>query len=172
MTPLFPTATPHPPPNKPEKDSTIETKKKPVFYLGLSLIAARCLLEGMVQSSFEGLQKFLISQMKVEHVSTVSWLFSNIHTISNGSNKSGELVKLVHFTDLLSTITDLVHEMILSGIITHEHHWELLRDLGLHHGCWPLHVLPATLSLLARVLICRLKTLGGDDQLMYNIWKG
>ena len=166
-----------PPPIVPPRDiprcPTIE-QKKITFYLRLSLMSVKCLLEGLVQNSFEELQIFLSTQFKQGHFSTLSWLFLNVHSLSEDSEKSGKIVKLGCFKEMTRVVTDLLHEMVVSSLVTPEYHGALLRDIGLHPACWPLSVLPAILSLLARILICRLQTCFDtkEDPLSLSIWNG
>ena len=157
-----------------EEEQWSPTQKKMTLYLRLTNTAVRCLLEGLVQGSQGELQKFLTSQFKPCHASVLSWLFLNVHSLSNDSKNSHKFVRLCHFSDLSQAVTDLLHEMVVSGIVSAEYHGSLLRDIGLHPACWPLNVPTPTLSLLARVLICRLQvsTDSKDDPLTLGIWNG
>ena len=192
----IPTAPPPPPPPLPPK-KTRPTKStfiplpprgmfrsevspiqmKMTFYLRLTVASVNCLLEGLVQNSFDELQTFLLTQFKPGHISILSWLFLNVHSLSEDAKNSDKFHKndkMFHLKEMQKLITDLLHEMVVNSIVTPEYHGSLLRDIGLHPGCWPLTVQMTTLSLLARVLICRLQicTDTKDDPLTLSIWNG
>lgn len=152
----------------------MDINRKPLFYQTLALISLKCLSHGIVQNQCKSLQNTLINSVGPEHVAVLTWLFVNVQNLSLESEKPAKLVKLGSFDEFTATVMELTHEMILSGLITSDHHGILLRDLGLHHGCWPLTIISSSLSLLARVLIYRLQTRpeNQDDPLAMSIWKG
>ena len=77
-------------------------------------------------------------------------------------------------------VMEMVHEMILSDCTHHILHDVLLHELGLTAKCWSLAIPHASLSVLGRVLVCRLhrqnQAEGGgsstEDPLALSIWNG
>lgn len=107
--------------------------------------------------------------------------------LDSGSKKETNFI-----TELSSVgmeLMEMLQEMIVSGVIGQQYlQGVLLNELGLSAKCWPLKIPPASLSLLGRVLVCRLGEgqggtmtapaegkngdKNGDDPLAVNIWKG
>ena len=154
------------------KGEGMDINRKPLFFQTLALISLKCLSHGIVQNQCKSLQNSLIKSVGPEHIAVLTWLFVNVQNLS--LETPAKLVKLGSFDEFTATVMEFTHEMILSGLVTSDHHGILLRDLGLHPGCWPLSIISLTLSLLARVLIYRLQTRpeNQDDPLAVNIWKG
>lgn len=171
--PLPPRLVPRQKSSTSQQESTVKCKKMS-FYLHLSVASLKCLLEGFIQNTCTEIQKQLSSQFKLGHISISAWLFLNVHSLSEDNKNSTDFVTLPHFKDLAKVVTELLHEVVVSGVVTPEYHGFLLQDIGLHPACWPLDVQTATLSLLARVLICRLQLTNDnkDDPLTLNIWNG
>ncbi len=167
-------ATPCLPPRSIPRTPSSPVQMKMTFYLRLSVVSIKCLLEGLVQNPLDEIQNYLLTQIKPVHTSILSWLFLNVHSLSEDAKNSEKFNKIFHFREMLKLITDLLHEMVVNGIVTPEYHGSLLRDIGLHPACWPLTIPTITLSLLARVLICRLQfsTDTKDDPLTLSIWNG
>ena len=175
-----------------------ELKKKPEFYLGLASATLKCLSVGVVQSEHSGIQKLLQDKLRPELISQLAWLILNVGSTSNTAApvtarekreaKKAKTAVLGLKHELSSVGTDLmemVHEMILNDSSHHMLHDVLLHELGLSAKCWSLAIPASSLSVLGRVLVCRLQrqsqTRGGageasssssDDQLTVSIWKG
>lgn len=169
-------------------------KKKPGFYLWLSSAALSCLSSGFVKNESSKMQAFLKKKLQAEHISSLAGLVQNIHSTLQSLEDEPKLkafcAELVSFgRDLF----DMLNEMIMSGVMNHEYlQGVFIHELGLSMKCWPLHITPTCLSLLARVLVCRLqqqslkkqekerdeKEKKGaaqpslDDPLAVGIWKG
>ena len=100
-------------------------------------------------------------------------MFLNVHTIVQSNDRTDKFSKVTCFEKFVTTVTELLHQLVVEGYVKAEHHGMMLRDMGLHQGCWSLSVIPKVLSLLARVLICRLQVMGDqEDPLSLSIWKG
>ena len=170
-------------------------KKKPGFYLWLASAALNCLSSGFVKNENVNIQAFLKKKLQVEHISSFAWLVQNIHSslqsFENEPKLKGFCTDLVTFgRDLF----DMLNDMIMSGVMNHEYlQGVFIHELGLNTKCWPLHITPTCLSLLARVLVCRLQQQSVkkqerekeereregaslqpslDDPLAVGIWKG
>lgn len=119
----------------------------------------------------------MTKKLQHEHVSVLASLFMNTTDPSaQGDSSKTRAVELGAFASML---TDTIHEMVIGGMIGHDRlQGVLLHELGLNPKCWPLNVSPSVLSLLARVLICRLQynsthnPQSPDDTLTLSIWKG
>lgn len=166
-----------------------ELKKKPGVYFRLASIVLKCLSNGVVRSEHRNMQEYVHKKLQPEHLSCLAWLIHNIEsTLSKGESKSGEVKSKIvsnlgeeDLRSFASELMEMVHEMIMSGAINHGLlQGVLLHELGLNTRCWPLHVTPMSLSLLGRVLVCRLqrhqsgeeRQRSDDDPLAVNIWKG
>ena len=164
-------------------------KKKPGFYLWLASAALNCLSSGFVKNENLNMQAFLKKKLQAEHISGLAWLVQNIHSSLQSFENEPKLkafcTELVSFgRDLL----DMLNDMIMSGVMNHEYlQGVFIHELGLNTKCWPLHITPTCLSLLARVLVCRLQQQSVkkqqkkkeegeqqmlDDPLAVGIWKG
>ncbi len=157
----------------------------------------KCLHAGIIGSQDPALQTFVKTSIQAEHVSCLAWLVQNldalISMLDSGSKKESTFI--AELTNLGNELMDMLQEMIVSGVIGQQYlQGVLLNELGLSAKCWPLKITPASLSLLGRVLVCRLgegqaaatttatttTTEGrngggdrnGDDRLAVNIWKG
>ena len=127
----------------------------------------------MVHSPVEKIQTFLRDRLTPDHISALASIFVNVHTVLQSSDKADRFAKVAGFEAFSVAITNFMHELVVEGFVSPDHHGMLLRDMGLHQGCWSLSVMPKVLSLLARVLICRLQRRDDqDDPLSLNIWKG
>ncbi len=184
---------PLPPRNVPRKPAIdvgyTELKKSPTFYLKLASAILK-FLSSMTKSENGKLQEFLRESIRVEHVSGLAWLvqiveLSLIGSVDNTGDenahvKSSKAAAASFADEIQSFARDLfgvVHEMVMSGAIDEQLHGVFLRELGLVAICWPLRVSLSLLSLLGRILICRLQRramedVQGDDPLAVNIWKG
>lgn len=168
---------------------TTEMKTKSTLYISLALAVLKCLWSGVVRNENRSMQKYLREKLQPEHISCLAWLVQNVEsTLSMGDSKSDEvkskIVSNLGEEDLrvfASELMEMMHEMIMNGAINHDVlQGILLHELGLNTRCWPLHVTPTSLSLLGRVLVCRLqqhqsedkKQRSDDDPLAVNIWKG
>lgn len=147
-------------------------RKKPSFYQSLALVALKCFNQCLVQNQQARLQEYLKNEFKPLHISLLSWLFANTSMLPSVMERT----LYVHQADeFIALVSDVINEIVVSGLIHEEDHGALLRDLGLHHGCWPLTILQPTLSLLARTFIYRLQHSSSesrDDPLILSIWKG
>ena len=177
----------------------VELRKKPEFFLGLALAALRCVSVGVVHSRHAGARKILQDKLKNEHVVQLAWLIQNVGSVRNhapnhtptGGPKHREPKKVRRVTpevpaakqnllELGTELMDMVHEMIMSDSSRHLLHDVLLHELGLTAKCWSLAIPPASLSVLGRVLVCRLywqnqeESAEGaeDDPLLVGIWRG
>ena len=179
-----------------------DLKKKPEFFLGLGTATLKCLSVGVIQSDHAGLQKLFQDKLRPELISQLAWLILNIGSITASSSPSSSSTASATATtgvrekregkkakatsglrDELAAVgaelMEMVHEMILNDSSHHMLHGVLLHELGLSIKCWSLQIPSASLSVLGRVLVCRLQRQGqvgvattGDDQLTVNIWKG
>lgn len=165
---------PLPPRNIPRNPSEVPTQMKPNFYFRLALQALKCLSGSLVFSTHQRLHEYLTSSVSTDHLSVVAWLFVTGHGLVSNRARSTDLARLGSIEELVSGVTELLHEMVVGGLVSHDHHGMLLRELGLHTGCWPLFISQQLLSLLARLLLCRLHAQASpqDDPLALNIWKG
>ena len=164
--------------------SYTELKKSPTFYLNLGAAVLKCLSRGLICSDNGNVQRFLDENLNVEHVSGLAWLIQNIEITQKGSEGDGTLKAKAavnlgeELQSFASDLMEMAHEMIMNRSIPNKDlHSIFLRELGLVSKCWPLQILPNTLSLLGRILICRLQQQsmeGGqeDDHLALGIWKG
>ena len=134
-------------------------KKKPGFYLWLASSALSCLSSGLVKNENPSIQAFLRKKLQAEHISSFAWLVQNIH--SSLQSLEGESKAKAFSTELVifgRDLFDMLNEMIMSGVMNHEYlQGVFVHELGLNTKCWPLHITPTCLSLLARVLVCRLQ---------------
>ena len=162
-----PSGPPLPPRGLKYLGEVLDVKRKPLFYQSISYAALKTLSQNLVSNSSKYLQSLLTNSITPEHLSSLTWLFININNLTSDSEKLLQMVSLNEFSYL---ITDVIDDMVVNNCISCEYHGVLLRDLGLHPGCWPLLVSHNTLSLLARVLIIRSEK--EDDPLLINIWKG
>ena len=166
-----------------------EMKTKSGLYISLASAVLKCLWSGVVRNENRTMQKYLHEKLQPEHVSCLAWLIQNVEsTLSKEELKSdgvkSKIVSNLGEEDLqcfASELMEMTHEMIMNGAIDHDVlQGILLHELGLNTRCWPLHVTPTSLSLLGRVLVCRLqqhqsddkKQRSDDDPLAVNIWKG
>ena len=167
-----------------------ETKKrKPVLFLHLATSTMKCLHAGFMSSRDHALQSFVKSHVQAEHVSCLAWLVQNLDALVSkmdaGSKRESSLG--CELANLGVDLMEMLQEMIVGGVIGPQYlQGVLLNELGLTAKCWPLRISPAALSLLGRVLVCRLGGEGhaavpadgkngdknGDDRLAVNIWKG
>lgn len=189
--PVF-TPIPLPPRNVPRKQTInvcyMELKKSPTFYLKLASTVLK-FLSSIIQSESERLQAFVKESIRVEHISGLAWLVQNLEnsiaasreTAEGDGNANAKDKAAVAFTDEVQSfardVHAMVHEMVMSGVVGEQLHGVFLRELGLVTKCWPLHIPLSSLSLLGRVLVCRLQCramedVQGDDPLAHNIWKG
>ena len=165
-------------------------KKKPGFYLWLASAALNCLSNGFVKNENSKMQAFLKKKIQAEHISGLAWLVHNIHSSLQSFESETKLKAFC--TDLVSfgrDLLDMLNDMIMSGVMNHEYlQGVFIHELGLNTKCWPLHITPTCLSLLARVLVCRLQQQSvkkqekekeekeqqqpQDDPLAVGIWKG
>lgn len=163
------------------KQTVLEIKKrKPVLFLRLASSSMRCLYTGLVASKDPALQKYVRDSLQAEHVSCLAWLVQNVDMLISMLD-SGSKVEVGFASELASLGSDLmemVQEMIVSDLIGQQYlQGILLNELGMSAKCWPLHIPHASLSLLGRVLVCRIGegqegVKNGDDRLAVNIWKG
>ena len=175
-----------------------ELRKKPDFFLELASAALKCLFEGIVISQHNGVRKMLQDKMKSEFVSQLAWLVMNVGATGDsarnptpvGRTKRGaKKARLSTATSTTSsvkqnlsklglTLMEAVHEMIVNDPGRHLLHDVLLHELGLTAKCWSLSIPPTSLSVLARVLVCRLylqpqeEAPSEDDPLALAIWRG
>lgn len=173
-----------------------ELRKKPEFYLGLASATLKCLSLGIVQREHSGTQKLLQDKLRPEIISQLAWLILNIGSSSGQvtgtmslrtrekreakKGKSNVLSLKQELSTLGLELMEMVHEMILNDSSHHMLHDVLLHELGLTTKCWSLAIPLASLSVLGRVLVCRLQRQSqgqeeartGDDQLTINIWRG
>lgn len=199
---------PDPPPHHPKGKATpapevqvpryAELRKKPEFYLGLASATLKCLSLGIVQREHSGTQKLLQDKLRPEIISQLAWLILNIGSSSSRGSMTGAVSlrardkreakkaksNVLSLKQELSTLglelMEMVHEMILNDSSHHMLHDVLLHELGLTTKCWSLAIPLASLSVLGRVLVCRLQRQSwgqeeartGDDQLTINIWRG
>ena len=165
-------------------------KKKPGFYLWLASAALNCLSSGFVKNENSKMQAFLKKKIQAEHISGLAWLVQNIHSSLQSFESETKLKAFC--TDVVSfgrDLLDMLNDMIMSGVMNHEYlQGVFIHELGLNTKCWPLHITPTCLSLLARVLVCRLQQQSvkkqekekeekeqqqpQDDPLAVGIWKG
>ena len=171
-----------------------DLKKKPEFYLKLAAATLKCLLVGVAQNEHAGIQKLFQDKLTPELISQLAWLIINVGLANDkigvpsltapGNQRERKESKKVK-TNLLnlredlasvySDLMELVHEMILNEASYHMLHGVLLHELGLSAKCWPLQVPLSSLSVLGRVMVCRLQRQsqeGLTDQLPVSIWKG
>ena len=175
----------------------MELRKKPEFFLGLASAALKCLSAGIVHSRHVGARTILQDKLKPEHVSQLAWLIQNVgsttshtprHAHMGGAKRETGKGRLVagastakqDLSKLGLELMEMVHEMIMSDSSRHLLHDVLLHELGLSAKCWSLSVPPSSLSVLGRVLVCRLywqsqeESAEGaeDDPLSVGIWRG
>ena len=168
LTPSAPPLPPRGPKYFRMKVEGLEIKRKPLFYQSLSLLSLKCLLHGVVQNKSELLKKYLVGSVTPGQVSILAWLFLNVQNSCSESEGSN---RLVSFREFSSVVPQVLHDLVQGEGISLEHHAHLLRDLVLVPGCWPLFMIPSTLSILASVLVIRASKMN-DDPLCVNIWKG
>ena len=156
-------------------------KRKPILFLRLTSSSIRCLYAGLLANRDPALQKFVRDSLQAEHVSCLAWLVQNVDALISmlDSSTKVEAGFVSELTGLGSDLIEMLQEMIVSNVIGQQYlQGVLLNELGLSAKCWPLHIPHASLSLLGRVLVCRLGEgqEGGarsvDDRLTVNIWKG
>ena len=137
------------------------------------------------------IQAFLRKKLQGEHISSLAYLVLNVQSSLQSLESEPKLKAFC--TDLVGfgrELFDMLNEMIVGGIMNHDYlQGVFIHELGLHVKCWPLHITPTCLSLLARVLVCRLQQQGlkkrkgeeekvgvaqqtVDDPLAVGIWKG
>ena len=201
----FPDPPPHQPRGKgsaPEVPRYTELRKKPEFFLGLASATLKCLSVGIVQNEHAGTQKLYQDKLRPEIVSQLAWLLLNVGSTSSTSvtppsgrglslrdkreAKRARMAASSLKQDLANVGVDLmemIHEMILNDVSHHMMHDVFLHELGLTAKCWSLAIPPASLSVLGRVLVCRLQRRNqeladgedrptSDDPLTVSIWKG
>lgn len=150
-----------------------EVNTKPLFYLELGVISLHCLQKGLVCNGDQKVCSYVYENLTADHISALASMFVNVHSILQSGNRSHEFSKMACFENFVMSVTELVHELVVKGFVKLDHHGMMLREMGLHQGCWSLAVIPKVLSLLARVLIYRLQVLEDqDDPLSVSIWKG
>ena len=183
---------PPPPPLPPRRPPVVKKKSlniplpprgvprqrcKPVLYLRLATTTMSCLAE-LVSSKDPTLRKFVQDNLCAEHISCLAWLVQNVDVLismldSSSKVESSFVLELAGFG---SDLMDMLQAMIVSGVIGQQYlQGILLNELGMSAKCWPLKITHSSLSLLGRVLVCRLGEEGGkgeDDRLAVNIWKG
>ena len=169
------TTTPSAPPLPPRgpkyyrmKVEGLDIKRKPLFYQSLSLFSLKCLLNGVLQNRSQLLRDYLTGTITLGQVSALSWIFLNVQTTPTDSESSSKFLSVSEFSCI---VPQLLHSLVDSEAISFEDHGPLLRDLGLLPGCWPLFIIPSSLSLLASVLVIRAAR-NNDDPLCVNIWRG
>ena len=163
-------------------------KKRPGFYLWLASAALNCLSSGLVKNDNEKIQAFLKKKLQGEHISSLAYLVLNLQSSLQSLESETKLKSFS--TDLVGfgrELFDMLNAMILSGVMNHDYlQGVFIHELGLNVKCWPLHITPTCLSLLARVLVCRLQQQSSrkqngkegvaqqpmDDPLAVGIWKG
>ena len=158
----------------------LETKKRTGFYLKLSMTILKCLSVGFVQSSHTGVHRLLCDKLQPEHISALSYLIQNTDSKTLADSGRQVLLEADQFGSFAADLSEMVHKMIMEDVIGRERlQGVLLHELGLSTRCWPLQVSPTVLSLLARVLVCRLQYQSVqapesecDDSLILLIWKG
>ena len=142
-----------------------------------------------MKNESSNMQAFLKKKLQAEHISGLAWLVQNIH--SSLQSLESETKLKAFCTDLVSfgrDLLDMLNDMIMSGVMNHEYlQGVFIHELGLNTKCWPLHITPTCLSLLAHVLVCRLQQQSVkkqerekeereqqslDDPLAVGIWKG
>ena len=161
------------PQDTPVRPKAPEISSKPSFYQELALLALQCLQKGLVHNSVERIRTYLRGKLTPDHISALASMFLNVHTIVQSSDRTDKFSKVTCFEKFVTTVTELLHQLVVEGYVKAEHHGMMLRDMGLHQGCWSLSIIPKVLSLLARVLICRLQVMGDqEDPLSLSIWKG
>ena len=178
-----------------------DLRKKPEFYLGLAAATLRCVWVGIVQSEHAGLQKLFQDKLRPELISQLAWLVQNVGSIPSSSppslgasaatpssaarekreGKNGKASSALRdeLVGVGSELLEMVHDIILMDSSHHMLHGVLLHEMGLSIKCWSLQIPLTSLSILGRILVCRLQRPGqlavetsGDDQLAVNIWKG
>lgn len=168
------------------KQGVLEMKtRKPVLFLHLVSSIMKCLHLGLVRNKDPGIQKYLREKIHTEHISCLAWLVQNLDAliVMVDSSSKKEANFNVELVGLGADVMEMLQEMVMNGIVGHQYlQGVLLNELGLNAKCWPLKVSSAALSLLGRVLVCRLEEgvgmgngggrNGGDDPLTVNIWKG
>lgn len=162
--PRTPSVPPLPPRGLKYLSEVVDVKRKPLFYQSISCAALKTLFQHIVQNPSKNLQSVLVNSIGPEQLSSLTWLFININELKSSPEKQS-----ISSSEFIVMITELIDELVLNYAISLEYHGVLLRDLGLHHGCWPLFVSHNVLCILARVLIIRSER--EDDTLLVNIWK-
>lgn len=177
-------APPLPPRNLPRKSAAKTSAgaelKKSALHFSLAVISLKFIWSALVQSKHQGVRAFMAKKLQHEHISVLASLLLNTDCSSaQGDSKLKAVSELEQFGAFTGMLTDMVHEMVIGGMIGQDRlQGVLLHELGLNHKCWPLNLSPSILSLLARVLICRLQyqsthpTQSCDDTLTLSIWKG
>ena len=173
-----------------------ELRKKPEFFLELASVTLKCLFAEIVCSRHDGVRKILQDKMKPEFMSQLAWLVLNVGSTGDSAPSSapaGRTKRGVKKPRLLTTgastvkrdlsklgvtLMETVHEMIADDTSRHLLHDVLLHELGLTAKCWSLSIPPTSLSVLARVLVCRIylhpqdSSPAEDDPLALAIWRG
>lgn len=158
-------------------------KRKPALFLHLASSSMKCLSTGLVANKDATIQNFIRERLQAEHISCLAWLVQNVDALISMLNASSKVEPSLNseLAGFGSDLMEMLQEMIVGGLIGQQYlQGVLLNELGLSTKCWPLHIPPASLSLLGRVLVCRLGegqgngngAKNGDDRLIVNIWKG
>lgn len=153
---------------------------KTALHFSLASASLEFLRTALVQSKHQGVRTFVTKKLQHEHVSVLASLFMNTTDPSAKDGGGDPMPKGVELGAFASVLTEAIHEMVIGGMIGQDRlQGVLLHELGLNPKCWPLDLSPAVLSLLARVLICRLQyhsthhqPQSPDDTLTLSIWKG
>ena len=157
--PLPPRLPPRNIPRKQEESTSQQTelvKKKPAFYLRLASRTLTCLSAGLLCNTNTRMTEFISKKLSGEHISCFAWL---LRSVTN--------------EQLQSDILEMLHSLVMRGLISDGHQGLLLRELELNARCWPLQVPRVCLSLLGRVLVYRGRAEHpSGDPLAVNIWKG
>ena len=153
--------------------------KKSVVHFSLAVISLKFIWTALVQSKHPGVRAFMTKRLQHEHISVLASLFLNTDCSAQADGKLKAVLELEDFGVFTGMLTEMIHEMVIEGMIGQDRlQGVLLHELGLNHKCWPLNLSSSVLSLLARVLICRLQyhgthlTQSSDDTLALSIWKG
>ncbi len=125
--PLPPRLPPRNTQQKQDEVTTIQTepiKKKPAFYLRLSVQTLSC-LSGLLCSQNERLTDFVQKKLGADHVSCLACL-----------------LRMVTHTQLGADLLEVLHSLVMRGVLGEGLQGLLLRELELNPKCWPLQVRP------------------------------
>ncbi len=108
------------------------SKKKPAFYLRLSLQTLSCLSSGLLCSQNSRVSEFVRKKLSAEHMSCFAWL---LRSVTNDQ--------------LQSELLEMLHSLVMRGMIGDGLQGLLLRELELNTKCWPLQV-----CVVCRCVVC------------------